>query len=300
LQESQLRVSLPQGNIAADPTNPLHLAVCWFDNRDGLPLTSVNPYLTHTNTDIIVSQSFDGGATWSAPAPLAIPNDQWYPWAEYDSTGHLQIGFFDRSYDTTSQFGTSFVGNHFYGYTLASETTPGSLSFTTQQVSTALSDPVIQDAWFARTFEADGTRIDPKGNFFQATAFQGDYSNIAILGNGNVGAFWTDMRNFATAQGRTSRIGEEAFFGDPSTGSSSSPVITAAPSHTVGTVTSEASSRSDRSVDSFFAGLADGLNFIASSSNNKNDSHSTDATTEAEALYLIGLRLGWPDENLLN
>jgi hypothetical protein len=293
LQESQFRVSLPQGNIAADPTNPLHLAVCWYDNRNGLPLHSVDPYRTTTNTDIIVSQSFDGGATWSAPAALAIPNDQFYPWAKYDASGDLQIGFFDRSYDTTTP---SFVpgaspGNHLFGYTLASETSPGSLTFTTQQVSTALSDPTNNDAWFRRNF-------DPKGHFQNATAFLGDYSNIVILGNGNVGAFWTDFRDNATAQGRTTQHGEEAFFGDPSAGSSSRPVITAVtPSHTVGTVTNHGNSKN---LDSFFAGMADGLNFIASSSNNKNDSHSTDATTEAEALYLLGLRLGWPDENLLN
>jgi hypothetical protein len=288
LQESQFRVSLIQGNIAADPTNAQHLAVCWFDCRDGLP-TSLNPYLTHTNSDIIVSQSYDGGATWSAPAALMISNDQFYPWAKYDASGDLQIGFFDRQYDTTSQIGTSFVGNHLFGYTLASETSPGSLTFTTQQVSTALSDPTNNDAWFRRNF-------DPNHNFHNATAFLGDYSNIAILGNGNVGAFWTDMRDFATSQGRTTQFGEEGFFGDPTTGSSSHPVITAAPSHTVGTVANHGNSKS---LDSFFAGLADGLNFIASSSNKKNDSHSTDTSSQPDPLSLVAFRMGWPDENLL-
>src|SRR5262249_23384584 len=71
LQDSQFRVSLIQGNITADPTNPLHLAICWFDTRNGLA-TSSDPYSTTTNADIIVSQSFDGGVTWIHPRPIAL------------------------------------------------------------------------------------------------------------------------------------------------------------------------------------------------------------------------------------
>jgi len=267
LQESQFRVSLIQGNITADPTNALHLAVDWFDTRNGLA-TNSNPYLTHTNADIIVSQSFDGGATWSAPAALAIPNDQFYPWAAYDRTGHLQIGFFDRSYDTTSQFGSSFVGNHLFGYTLASETTPGSLSFTYQQVSTALSNPTNNDAWFRRNF-------DPNGNFHNASAFIGDYSNIAILGNGGVGAYWTDMRNPSGFPGRATLAGEQGFFGDPVTGSSSSALAISHPA-----VAGPASQASQLSRDSFFAGLANAMSFnvtlITSSSNHNSNAPSGD------------------------
>jgi hypothetical protein len=207
LQESQFRFSA-FGDITADPTNSQHLAVVWTDNRNGLA-TSSNPYLTTTNNDVIVSQSTDGGLTWSAPAALAIPNDQFYPWAEYDGTGRLQIGYYDRSYDTTSQFGTSFVGNHLYGYTLASEVTPGSLTFTTREVSTALSDPTNHNAWFRRNVNA---------NFPAANGFIGDYSNIAITPTG-VAAMWTDLRDTFVHTGRTGHT-EESFFGDPSASSS--------------------------------------------------------------------------------
>lgn len=262
LQESQFRVSLPQGNIVADPTNASHLAVCWFDTRNG-PATNSNPYLTHTNSDIIVSQSFDGGVTWSAPQALAVINDQFMPWAAYDGTGRLQIGYFDRSYDTTSVFGSSFVGNHLYGYTLASETAPGSLSFTTQQVTTALSNPTNNDAWFRRNF-------DPNGNFHNASAFIGDYSNIAILGNGGVGAFWTDMRNPSGFPGRATLAGEQSFFGDP---------VTASPSRLLASqpaVTGHATPARLLSRDSFFAGLASAMRYnsmlLKSSSSNNNPS----------------------------
>lgn len=203
LQESQFRFSA-FGNIAADPTNAQHLAVVWSDNRNGV-LTSFDPYSTTTNNDVIVSQSFDGGQTWSAPAALAVPNDQFYPWAAYDQTGHLQIGYYDRSYDTTSQFGTSFVGNHLYGYTLASEVTPGSLSFSTRQITTGLSDPTHNNAWFRRNVNA---------NFPAATGFLGDYSNIAITPTG-VAAMWTDLRDPSGFPGRATQHGQESFFGDP-------------------------------------------------------------------------------------
>src|SRR5260370_9500983 len=101
-------------------------------------------------------------------------------WGAYNARAQLQIGYFDRSYD---------AANHKYGYTLASETTPGSLNFTEQQVTTALSDPTQGDAFFAVTVNS---------NFPRATRFIGDYGNIAISPTG-VAAFWTDMRLQATS-----------------------------------------------------------------------------------------------------
>lgn len=80
-QDSQFR-TWPVGNITADPKIPGHLALVWSDMRnnhypDGvLPHTGnfgspdyvpPDPYQVKTNSDIIVSQSFDGGKTWSAP-----------------------------------------------------------------------------------------------------------------------------------------------------------------------------------------------------------------------------------------
>src|SRR5262249_14784405 len=60
------------------------------------------------------------------------PGDQFMPWAAYDAAGRLRGGYFARSCD---------AANHKYGYTLATESTPGSLTFSRQQVTTALSDP---------------------------------------------------------------------------------------------------------------------------------------------------------------
>jgi hypothetical protein len=194
LQDSEFRV-LWYGNITADPTNARHLAVVWSDMRNSTPLTSSDPYQVKTNSDIIISQSFDGGATWSAPTAIKEANDQFMPWAAYDATGHLHIGYYDRSYDPA---------NHQYGYTLASEKTPGSLKFTLQQLTTALSDPTQGNAFFTVTVNS---------NFPSATTFIGDYSAIAVSPTG-VDALWTDMRLPSKFPGFPGSS-KDAFFADP-------------------------------------------------------------------------------------
>jgi hypothetical protein len=174
-----------------------------------------DPYQAVTNSDIVMSQSFDRGNTWSAPTALAIPNDQFMPWGAYNASGQLQIGFFDRSYDPA---------NHEYGYTLASETTPGSLHFTLQEVSTALSDPTQGDSRF---------RVTVNSSFPNATSFMGDYSNIAISPNG-VAALWTDMRLQATSPAPFIGWNEDAFFAlvtipaPPATASAAAPKLAVA------------------------------------------------------------------------
>jgi hypothetical protein len=195
-QDSQFR-SWAAGNITADPTNPAHLAVVWSDMRNSvLPAPTdpgTSPYETATNSDVIVSQSFDRGHTWSAPTALPLPGDQFMPWGAYDTTGKLRIGTFDRSVDPA---------NHLYAYSVATETAPGSLTFTTAPVTTVLSDPTQGDRWFART-------VNPA--FQNATAFLGDYSNIAAVPDGSVVSYWTDLRNQACFGG-VCRSGEDAYF----------------------------------------------------------------------------------------
>jgi hypothetical protein len=179
-QDSQFRTNAG-GNITADPTDPQHLAVVWSDMRNNpyldAVLLSLDPYQVQTNSDIIVSQSFDGGQNWSKPTAINALCDQFMPWGAYNSSGQLQIGYYDRSYDQA---------NHLYGYTLASETTPGSLNFTFQQVTTTLSDPTQGDAY--------GFRVTANSNFPNATTFMGDYSGIAAVSTTLVATLWTDMR----------------------------------------------------------------------------------------------------------
>ena len=191
-QDSLFR-SWAAGNITADPTNPAHLAVVWSDMRNSTTPAPTNPYEATTNSDVIVSQSFDRGRTWSAPAAIALAGDQFMPWGAYDGAGVLRIGTFDRQYDGA---------NHLYGYSLSTETVAGTLSFGTTELTTVRSNPTKGDRWFATT-------VDP--DFPHATTFLGDYSNIAAIPSGGVVAYWTDMREDASFGGVT-RKGEDAFF----------------------------------------------------------------------------------------
>jgi hypothetical protein len=191
-QDSLFR-SWAAGNITADPTNPAHLAVVWSDMRNSTLPAPEDPYEAETNSDVIVSQSFDRGRTWSAPVALTLPGDQFQPWGAFDTHGLLRIGAFDRQYD---------AANHSYGYTLATETGSGTLVFATTQLTTALSNPTTGNRWFAAT-------EDPAFPF--ATTFLGDYSNIAPTPSGGIVAYWTDLRLEACFAG-ICRKGQDAFF----------------------------------------------------------------------------------------
>jgi hypothetical protein len=182
------------GNITADPTDAAHLAVVWSDMRNTPHPVPADPYAARTNSDVIVSQSFDRGRTWSRPVAIRARGDQWMPWGAYDVNGLLRIGTFDRSTDPA---------NHRYDYSLATETAAGALGFTgLVPVSTAKSDPTRNDRWFATT-------LNPA--FPYATSFLGDYSNIAATPDGGVVAYWTDMRREACFLARCGH-GEDAFF----------------------------------------------------------------------------------------
>ncbi len=192
-QDSQFR-TWAVGNIAADPTNANHLAVIWSDMRNSTLPAPSDPYAAVTNSDVIVSQSFNGGATWSAPVAIVAAGDQFMPWGAYDVSGKLRIGYFDRSYD---------AANHKYGYTIATETSWGSLNFASSQVTTALSDPTRDTRWFSgRT---------PNPDFPHPTTFLGDYSGISILPTG-VPALWTDLRE-TVCFGTRCGSGQDAYYG---------------------------------------------------------------------------------------
>jgi hypothetical protein len=165
----------------------------WSDMRNSPTPAPANPYAATTNSDVVVSQSFDRGRTWSAPKALQLPGDQFMPWGAYDSVGILRIGLFDRQYDAL---------NERYGYSLATESGTTTLLFTTTNLTTELSNPTTGNRWFAAT-------VNPA--FPLATTFLGDFSSVAALPSGGVVAYWTDLRNEACFAGFCAG-GQDAFF----------------------------------------------------------------------------------------
>src|SRR5437870_5527868 len=105
--------------------------------RAALPATRISflcPPLPASAASLLLSRA------WSTPTVLQTSGDQVMPWGAYDASVQLRIGYFDHSYDPA---------NHQFGYTLASETSAGSLNFTFTQVTTTLSDPTQGDRWFS-------------------------------------------------------------------------------------------------------------------------------------------------------
>jgi hypothetical protein len=186
-QDSLFR-SWAAGNITADPTDARHVAIVWSDMRNSTLPANRDPYQADTNSDVVVAESFDAGATWSVAA-MAAPNDQFMPWGAFDAAGVLRIGTFDRSTDPA---------NHRYDYSVG--TRSGGLT----PVSTVQSDPTRDNRWFRAT-------VDPAFPF--ATTFLGDYSNIAVVpGTTRVVAYWTDLRETACFPAGVCGHGEDAYF----------------------------------------------------------------------------------------
>jgi hypothetical protein len=180
------------GNLAVDPSDPSHLAVVWSDTRNN-PTFPVDedPYSAVTNSDLVVSESTNGGVTWSTPTAITIAKDQFMPWAVFDGNSDLRIGYFDRSADSA---------NHEYGYAVGTWSSGSSFDSSTT-VSTASSDPTQGTRWFSG------------GVPNHATTFLGDYSNIAWVpgSDADVVAYWTDLRETIDFGGR-SGTSEDAYF----------------------------------------------------------------------------------------
>jgi hypothetical protein len=182
-QDSAFRWA-PFGNIAADPANPAHLAATWSDatNSPSRDSGATDPYATVTNLDVWVSQSTDRGRTWSTPITVgaSTAGDQFYPSVTFTASGKLVVGMMDRSFD---------AANHAYAFSLSVRNG----TWSTTNLSGALSDPTKDNRWFAGTLDPD---------FPFATSFIGDYNTIVATGE-TVWSSWTDLRNQTTFGTRT-------------------------------------------------------------------------------------------------
>lgn len=161
----QVRVN-SGGNIVAGPTGTLYLV--WSDNRNGTS-DLATPV---TNTDVFITTSTDGGATWSTPSQVDPDlGDQWLPWVDVDPiTGDLAVVYHTRDDPNPDLYNTAVATG-----------VPG--AFTVTQVSTTPSDPTRSVFFKAKV----------KGCFACAT-FMGDYNRLAFGPDGVAHVTWNDMR----------------------------------------------------------------------------------------------------------
>jgi hypothetical protein len=97
------------GNLTVNPLDPNDVVVVWAD-RDEANLDAPAGCLDEvpgtgpdydpcnagpdSDTDVRMSRSTDGGATWSAPETVDdAPGHQWFPWADHLSDGRLAIAW---------------------------------------------------------------------------------------------------------------------------------------------------------------------------------------------------------------
>ena len=167
--------------LAVDPTNHNHLVSVWQDSRNSPAGAGLY--------DVVVSESTDGGATWtdrstnpstsSATVLQGAAGEAYFePAVAITQTGKTAVSF----YRANPYAGTDGMGT--YGYGMRSRAAGGSFGS-----YTAVSDR--QDY------------PSPQANPTQA-GFLGDYSNIAAssaAGSNNVFPIWSDTRNASASLG---------------------------------------------------------------------------------------------------
>jgi hypothetical protein len=142
-----------------------------------------------SKADITFQRSTDYGQTWSnityvsatgsgAPAP----NDQFFPWIDFDGSGHFHVVFFDNRND------------------------PGNL-----WIDTFIAESSNNGGTWANSMISD-VSWNPNDSFFTSGAFFGDYNGLAIAGNDVAYPVWTDGRDTPG-----SPLGQTDIFTDPYT-----------------------------------------------------------------------------------
>src|ERR671925_271254 len=172
------------GNLNVDPVTG-KLYVVWTDNRDGVH--DIAPPVTKTN--VFISVSSNGGATWSAPIRVTSgASDKWFPWIAARN-GTVGIAYQEEA------------GTGLYVTRLATSTN-GGVSWSFQTVANAVSD-ADHSVWF---------RAHAPGCDTCAT-FIGDYIGLAYDTLGRAHITWTDMRRDLSipAIGRSGKIQDDMY-----------------------------------------------------------------------------------------
>jgi hypothetical protein len=167
-----------------DPSGKL--VVYWADFRHGGPCHEFQelPVLpcANLNSDILFSESTDGGSTWTSQRDLTTNGGttaQWMPWGSVGPNGTLYVAYYDRMYGSCESSGCNDI-------TLATSVNDGG-SWSYQRITTG-SMPNLTCA--VNPFEC---------------GFLGDYMGLAV-GGGRVHITWGDTR------GRNGTTEEDVYY----------------------------------------------------------------------------------------
>lgn len=148
--------SFPTAAIAPDGT----IFVAWVDFPSGSCIGDFSP-TTCTNSDVRLSVSKDGGATWSAPVKITDESnatDQFFPWIAAHPDGLISIIWSDKRLDSANRNFDAFYTNTRDGKT------------------------------FLRN-----VRVSSASSIIGTQFFIGDYNNLAVTDSGVFPA-WNDLR----------------------------------------------------------------------------------------------------------
>ncbi len=174
-------------SVSADPTSLSRLFVVWWDTRN-LVSNCTGSFATATppcDTDVFLSISANGGATWGAPINIsdAAGNDhhtaQWQSWSAVGPTGTLFIAYYDRKYGTCETTGCNDI-------TLVKRSPTGTLTY-------------------FRITTASMPNLVVANNPLQA-GFLGDYMWVAVDANNIAHLVWADTR------GRGGTVEEDLYY----------------------------------------------------------------------------------------
>ncbi len=174
-------------SISADPTNLSRLFVVWWDTRNIAPncTGTIPPATSPCDTDVFLSISTNGGATWGAPVNIsdAAGNDnntaQWQSWSAVGPTGTLFIAYYDRKYGTCETTGCNDI-------TLVKRVPTGTLTY-------------------FRITTASMPNLVLANNPLQA-GFLGDYMWVAVDSSNIAHIVWADTR------GRGGAVEEDLYY----------------------------------------------------------------------------------------
>lgn len=212
------------GNIAADPTDPGHVTVVFADNfatADSGPAgcteeapepPDYNPCGIETNTNVYRVDSTDGGATWGPRTVIdGAAGDQWFAWSDYAPDGTLAV-----AYDSNEGRGGDADLDDTFNHVLTKVAPDGSVISREALVPdgagrtpaenidisvTHWSGQYVPESDWPTICGPDGYSDPPIADAAgkDCNVFHGDYTGLAVDGEGGVHVVWTGLNRLATS-----------------------------------------------------------------------------------------------------
>jgi hypothetical protein len=200
------------GNITVNPANPAEITVVWSDRDTANPNATEGCFYNlpgdppnydpcnagpGSDLDIYYARSNDGGATWSARAPVEDdPGAAWFPWADYLSDGTLVVAW---DQDTQPSPADAFVhvlkigGAASEPLTSFVEQVDVSVThWTGQYVGMAGWPRICGPAGYSDPPVVDATGKD-------CNVFHGDYTGLAVGPDDSINVVWTGLNVWTTS-----------------------------------------------------------------------------------------------------